>query len=79
MGKWYNLQAPAALPLRRSPGTHCVGVRVRPRADLRPMVKRKYFPRKCQNSHFHSLACRLTERLVAHFMSASRLWHRTSC
>jgi hypothetical protein len=83
MGKWYCLQAPASYTRGGAPGTHCVVVRVRPRADLHPMVKRKSFPRKCKNSDFHSLACRLTEHLlthlVAYFMSASRLWHRTSC
>ena len=65
-------------PREGAPGTHCVGVWVRPRADLHPMVKRNSLPLKRQISFSLSLACRLSE-LVAYFKLVSQHWRRTSC
>jgi hypothetical protein len=56
-------------PRGGDPGTHCVGVRLRPRTDLSPMVKIKSFPLKCQNFDFHILACRLAEHLFTHLVA----------
>ena len=68
-------QAPAALPPRKSPGTHCTGGWVGPRAGLDGCGKSRLLP-EFDLQTFHPVASRYTDWAIrANFMFLSLLFN----